>query len=496
MISKRITSRLIRNYTILLVLFSTVLLGIFFSLLNRQVATVHQEQLKEQGNIIAKNIMNEDLVVKEEKNENSRHSRMMRQENHMATNNSYLQLISKLSTDDIFIVDEMGKSLISGHMMDEEPQELSQSGQEILEEITRTNQSTFFETGKLVNRGQMGYGVPLISENGNIYGSVIVLSTKTITVTQSIKDYRLLIWSILLALLLVVFISIWLAKSFVKPIHEMADFTEELIQMNYQNELDINTKDELAELGNKLSILANRLEVAKNNQNNKEQSQKLFLSQISHELRTPVMVIKNSLEALKGNFLDETERKNYIEQLLEETEQLNLLVNDLLELSRLQSTEFSIKKEELHLNDVLTDSVRSLRQRAIDEGNKININSQLKSSDTYQGDYQRLLQLMKILLDNALKYSPVDEIVVCSLNRTSEGYELEITNKSREKMTETESDTFFEAFNRGRIKKENGHGLGLTIAKQIVTRHQGDIQFNVANSNEVQVKVNLPQINS
>ncbi|HCM89839.1 MULTISPECIES: HAMP domain-containing sensor histidine kinase [Vagococcus] len=496
MISKRITSRLIRNYTVLLILFSTVILGFFFSLLNRQVATVHQEQIKEQGNIIAKNIMNEGLVAKEESNESNRHGKMRMQENHMATNNSYLQLISKLSTDDIFIVDEKGQSLIGGHMMDEEPQELSQSGQEILKEIVRNNQAVFFETGQLSNSGQMGYGVPLISKNGDNYGYVIVLSTKTITLTQSIKDYRLLIWSILLALLVVVFISVWLARSFVKPIHEMADFTEELIQMNYQDELEINTKDELAELGNKLLILSNRLEVARNDQDNKEQSQKLFLSQISHELRTPVMVIKNSLEALKGNFLNETERKNYIEQLLKETEQLNLLVNDLLELSRLQSTEFSIKIEELHLNDVLTDSARSFRQRADDEGNKIKINSQLKSSDIYRGDYQRLLQLMKILLDNALKYSPVDEMVFCSLNRTNEGFELEISNKSKERITEFESDAFFEAFNRGKIKKENGHGLGLTIAKQIVTRHQGSIQFNVVNSNNVQIKVNLPQITS
>lgn len=106
----------------------------------------------------------------------------------------------------------------------------------------------------------------------------------------------------LIALLITVLISILIAKRFVKPIHQMSVFTEELIQMNYDTNLNINTKDELAELGNKLSVLSDRLKKAQKEQENKEHNQKLFLSQISHELRTPVMVIQNSLEALAGDF--------------------------------------------------------------------------------------------------------------------------------------------------------------------------------------------------
>ena len=487
MMSKKITTRLIRNYTLLLMLFSLVILFVFFSLLNRQATDIHKEQLIEQGDIIAKNIMEDELVSKETDDDMGSHSRRMRNRNHMMTSNPYLNLISSLSTDEIFIVDTKGDSLISGHMMDEEPKSLDDDGRAILNVVLKSQEPTYLDQ----EIKQKGYGVPLFDNEGTIYGSVIVISTKENTVTQSLKDYRILIWSILIALLIAIIISIYLARSFVKPIHQMADFTELLIQNDYHQDLDIKTKDELAALGSKLLILSDRLAIAQKEQENKEKSQKLFLSQISHELRTPVMVIKNSLEILEDNFLNENERQDYIKQLLKETDQLNVLVNDLLELSRLQSTEFSIKKEELHLKDVLDDSVRSLRQQ-MGDSNKIIVVNHLNSADIYQGDYQRLLQLVRILLDNALKYSPENEEVNCSLIRTKKGYELEICNMSLEKIEEKESQTFFEAFNRGRFNQVEGHGLGLTIAKQIVTRHQGNIEFNVINPNKVQIKIVLP----
>ncbi|MGX7024273.1 sensor histidine kinase [Vagococcus hydrophili] len=484
--SKKIMTRLIRNYTLLLMLFSLVILFVFFSLLNRQATDIHKEQLIEQGDIIAKNIMEDELVSKETDDDMGSHSRRMRNRNHMMTSNSYLNLISSLSTDEIFIVDTKGDSLISGHMMDEEPKELDDDGRAILNVVLKSQEPTYLDQ----EIKQKGYGVPLFDNEGTIYGSVIAISTKENTVTQSLKDYRILIWSILIALLIAIIISIYLARSFVKPIYQMADFTEMLIQNDYQQDLDIKTKDELAALGSKLLILSDRLAIAQKEQENKEKSQKLFLSQISHELRTPVMVIKNSLEILGDNFLNENERQDYIKQLLKETDQLNVLVNDLLELSHLQSTEFSIKKEELHLKDVLDDSVRSLRQQ-MGDSNKIIVVNHLNSADIYQGDYQRLLQLVRILLDNALKYSPENEKVNCSLIRTKKGYELEIKNTSLEQIEEEESARFFEAFNRGQFNQVEGHGLGLTIAKQIVARHQGTINFKVVNSKEVQVQIIL-----
>lgn len=487
---RKIVTRLIRNYTTILVLFAGVMLVIFFTLLNKQVTIIQQEQLKEQGDIIAENLVSEENII--EKNEDmSGHGKMMGRMNHRNTSNSYLNLIGKLSKDDIYIVDESGTPLYNGHMMDENINELDSDGLEILGKINEKKNPLFFEQGDLGNNKRLGYGVPLVNDQNKMYGSVIVLSRKDKTLTQSFADYHLLIWSVSIALIITVFISIGMAKKFVKPIHDMEQFTDDLIKQNYSSTLDIKTKDELATLGNKLAVLSDRLAFAKNEQDNKEKSQKLFLSQISHELRTPVMVIKNSLETLNSDFLNETEKKDYIHHLMKETEQLNLLVNDLLELSRLQSTEFSITTEELNLNYVIQDSMRSYRPILKDKNQSISFESDINEEPMFVGDYQRLLQLMKILIDNASKYSADNSVIDVHLKKVGNNYEVSVRNTPNFEIDEVRMSHIFDAFNRGSEKQENGHGLGLTIAEQIVKRHFGKIYFQIIDNSIVEVVIKL-----
>ena len=494
MTKRKIVTRLIRNYTIILVLFAGVMLTIFFTLLNKQESEIHLNQLQEQGDTIAKNI-EESQIENEERTEEStsRHSRMRHRMNRQSSTQSYLELISRLSNDDIFIVDDLGNPLYSSnHMSQEEPKELDEEGRFILDKVQGVKEPVFFEKGTLKDNNRIGYGVPLKNKEENVYGSVIVLSTKKGSFTQSLADYRLLIWSLLIALLITVLISIGMAKRFVKPIHEMGEFTDELIKQNYQSSLDIKTKDELAELGSKLIVLKNRLLNAQKEQDNKERSQKLFLSQISHELRTPVMVIKNSLETLNDDFLNEFERKEYLSHLMVEIEQLNLLVNDLLELSRLQSTEFSIVAEEVNLNYVVEDGIRSYRPILIQKKQQVNFSSNLSERDVFIGDYQRLLQLIKILIDNASKYSEKDQTIFIVVDKSLDEIQLIISNKTNQRLNQSELNHLFEAFNRGNVQNENGHGLGLTIAKQITKRHGGAISFNVLENQQVEVRIKFP----
>lgn len=486
-----IMKRLISSYTLILGIFTIVLLLLFFSLFNNQASLIHEKQMKEQGDLIAENVIQEGYLDTRNEAELSRHNPMMGRGNHMNGYTNYLSLISKLSTDSIYVVDQEGQDFSShqmNHMMEQkEPEKLSASGKLVLEYLIENQQATFFEKGFFENNAQIGYGVPLFDDNQEFLGGVIVLSNKENTVIQSFKDFQLLIWSVLIALVVTIIMAILIAKRFVKPIHEMSDFTEKLIQQKYHEDLDIKTKDELAALGMKLVVLSERLSEAQEAQDNKEKNQKLFLSQISHELRTPVMVIKNSLEALEGDFLDEADKASYIKQLLKETDQLNILVNDLLELSRLQSTEFSINKEALHLNYVVEDALRSYRSLLKDTTQQLIFTSELTDEDVFYGDYQRLLQLVKILLDNALKYSPVNTNIEINLTKNQTSYLLEIINDSNYPLKKQELAGFFEAFNRGAFLKDKGHGLGLTIAKQIVKRHNGTIEMEIIMDEKVKV---------
>ena len=491
----KIMTRLILTYTLVLSFFAIVVLIIFFSLFNQQAHVIHGEKMKEQGDKIAE-ILVKDNYLEEEKNEEdnlSHHERMMKRNNHMSNTTDYLSLISQLSTDEIYVVNETGEFLSTSHTTKKQQNTLTDSGNTILNELKQNKQATFFEKNSLPNKSQLGYGVPILNSNHELLGAVILLSNNDNYFLGLGKDYQLLIWSVLIALLITVLISILIAKRFVKPIHQMSVFTEELIQMNYDANLNINTKDELAELGNKLSVLSDRLKKAQKEQDNKEHNQKLFLSQISHELRTPVMVIQNSLEALAGDFLDEVEKENYIKQLLLETKQLNLLVNDLLELSRLQITEFSIEKEAVDFNQVIQDSLRSYRPLLIEEKREIIFNNQLTDVKIMTGDYHRLLQLTKILVDNSLKYSSEKSAIRINLLEKNNHLVLEVINELPKNAENFNTETIFESFNRGNQRDNKGHGLGLTIASQIVSRHRGEIKMDYLSSDEIKVSVLFPE---
>jgi signal transduction histidine kinase len=205
------------------------------------------------------------------------------------------------------------------------------------------------------------------------------------------------------------------------------------------------------------------------------------------------MVIQNSLEALAGDFLDEAEKENYIKQLLLETKELNLLVNDLLELSRLQITEFSIEKEAVDFNQVIQDSLRSYRPLLIEEKREIIFNNQLTDVKIMTGDYHRLLQLTKILVDNSLKYSSEKSAIRINLLEKNKRLVLEVINELPKNTEKFNTETIFESFNRGNQRDNKGHGLGLTIASQIVSRHHGEIKMDYLSSDKIKVSVLFPE---
>lgn len=482
---QKIVTRLILTYTLILIIFAGVLLSLFFVLFKNQALGIHKEQMKDQGDMIAETLMLEGVSQqKEETTRGSGHGRMMGNGNHGSRDNHYLQLISRLSSDDIYVVKPSGEAFISSHKNQEK--QLPKEGEVILQEVLAKKDSLFLERGLRGDTYHLAYGVPLYDEEKSIIGSVIVLSKKS--TLSFVKETSFLIWSTLVALLITIIVSVIIAKRFVKPIHEMVTFTERLIQEDYGIELNIQTKDELARLGDTLSVLSQRLEKAKKAQLNKESSQKLFLSQISHELRTPIMVITNSLESLQDDFLNEEEKQQYITQLLLETKQLQLLVNDLLELSRLQSTEFSISKEEVTLAYVVEDAIRSFRLLLLEKEQQIIFQSDLKEDDVFLGDYQRLVQLIKVLLDNAIKYSPKKSDIHLSLLNQPAHYLLEISNPSSVPLTKRDVAHLFNAFERQKGTTEKGHGLGLTIAKQIVKRHGGEVEIRVTEKENVVVR--------
>ena len=247
----------------------------------------------------------------------------------------------------------------------------------------------------------------------------------------------------------------------------MKSVAMQLAEGNYQAKCNIKQKDEVGELANVMDLLAGRLDEASKESLKLEQMRKDFVSNISHVLRTPVTVIRGSLEALCDKIItDPKQIDEYHLQMLNEAKFLQRLVGDLLDLSRLQNPDFAIEKQELNLNDVISDVVRSAR--LIAKNKNININIDLKNTNLKNtGDYGRLRQMFLIILDNAIKFSfENNKVDVLAKNDTI------IIRDYGKGINEKDLPHIFDRFYKTHGEHNKvGTGLGLAIAKQIAERH-------------------------
>ncbi|HZW48677.1 MAG TPA: ATP-binding protein, partial [Bacillota bacterium] len=236
---------------------------------------------------------------------------------------------------------------------------------------------------------------------------------------------------------------------------------------DYNVKTGIQQKDEIGELASSIDILSERLETASHESERLNQLRRDFIANISHELRTPITVIRGSLEALCDEVITEPQQvKAYHLQMWNESLYLQRLVNDLLDLSRLQNTDFQIDLQEVNLCEVLEDVVRSARQMA--QAKHIQIEQEIKSEIcAIHGDYGRLRQMFLIILDNAIKFSPKNGSVKVSL----QDHTITICDRGIG-IAETELPYIFERFYKVQSEaNKSGSGLGLAIAKQIAERH-------------------------
>ena len=307
-------------------------------------------------------------------------------------------------------------------------------------------------------------GVPIKDANGKVWGAVLLHSPVEGTTDGIYQGLMILGISIILALIIVLALAILFSYFFTKPLTKMKSVAMQLAEGNYQAKCNIKQKDEVGELANVMDLLAGRLDEASKESLKLEQMRKDFVSNISHELRTPVTVIRGSLEALCDKIItDPKQIDEYHLQMLNEAKFLQRLVGDLLDLSRLQNPDFAIEKQELNLNDVISDVVRSARQIA--KNKNININIDLKNPNLkISGDYGRMFL---IILDNAIKFSfENNKVDVLTKNDTIiiRDYGIGINEKDLPHIF----DRFYKT--HGEHNKV-GTGLGLAIAKQIAERH-------------------------
>lgn len=281
----------------------------------------------------------------------------------------------------------------------------------------------------------------------------------------------------------------WLSRRALSPVDALARTAREISGTNLNSRLQkLDTGDELQRLSDTLNEMLDRIESAFRRITE-------FTADASHELRTPVSLIRTEAELALRRNRGEAEYKESLQHILLEAERTTFLIEQLLSLARADSGRESLRLQPVDLCETLRSVIDGWQQVA--RIRDLQFSASFDVSPYYVlGDETLLRRLADILLDNAFKYTSAPGAVELSL--TQKGDHVAITVKdSGLGIAEEEQAKIFERFYRvdkARTRVQGGAGLGLAIAQWIVAQHSGSIAVESRPGNGSTFRVELPMI--
>lgn len=219
------------------------------------------------------------------------------------------------------------------------------------------------------------------------------------------------------------------------------------------------------------------------------EKQKRFITDAGHELKTPLTIIGADVDILA---MDQGENE-WLSDIQKQVKQLTGLTNDLVFLSRMEEADTPMQKLPFPLSDVVSETAASFQALAQAQGKTFT--TRISPMLTLEGDEKAIAQLVRLLLDNALKYSPEGGSVSLALEKSGRQCRLSVSNTTNNPLPLDNLKALFERFYRAdpsRNSQTGGHGIGLSVAKAIVTAHGGKIQATSEDGHSLCITAFLP----
>jgi heavy metal sensor kinase len=286
---------------------------------------------------------------------------------------------------------------------------------------------------------------------------------------SALNDLKIILFILLpLTVFLTGVIGSFLARITLHPVDRMIDTIHKITADNLKLKVNIpDTKDEIRRLADTFNEMLGRLE-------HSFSSQRQFLENFAHEIRTPLAVLRGEIEVTLKRVQTVEEYETVLLSNLEEVERINRVVDDLLMLARFDSSAIILEKRSVDLGVLLRKIVDDMRVLA--EQKNIIINFSAPHDVIIYGDENQLKRLFINLLDNAIKYTQDSGTVTVSAGAES-GFARIVFKDTGAGIPGDEIGHVFDRFYRmDKARKETGYGLGLSIVKSIAEAHKGRIE--------------------
>ena len=286
---------------------------------------------------------------------------------------------------------------------------------------------------------------------------------------------------IVISFIVVLLISRWL----VNPLTSLSQNAKLLASGNLNVRIKHQSEDELGRLCENFNELANTL-------SSNERDRRQWVADISHEMRTPLAVIKAQIEAMQDGIREPSEKNLGI--LKDKIDSVNLLINDLYELSLTDLGAMSYSKQVLPLTEVVEQVVEEFEFRSSERQLDLQIKNDLTDKDKVFGDYNRLVQMLSNLLENSLRYTDTPGVIQVAATRQHDILQIHVKDSSPGVPNDKLEQIFDRLFRleSSRSRETGGAGLGLTICKNIVCAHNGTITASHSRLGGLHILIELP----
>lgn len=285
---------------------------------------------------------------------------------------------------------------------------------------------------------------------------------------NQIHQRSILIMSTLIICVIIGSILMFFAtKTISKPIKYISNITKEVSKGNFDISIDYESADEIGTLAKNFNLMIVELK-------NMEYLRKDFISNVSHEFKTPISSIQGFVEMIKNKDLPEEKRDAYIDIIIEETERLSNLSSNMLRISRLDNQSIPNKITEFSLDEKIRKVILLLEDRWDKKNLELDINLE---SVMFKGDEDLIEQVWINLIENAIKFSEDGGKISVELKKLEEDVVVKVSDTGIG-ISEESKERVFERFYQGETSHSKvGNGLGLAIVKRIIEICRGEIEI-------------------